>query len=347
MKRIALLFVILCGFIIPVKGQDLINQKWVKYHIERLDGSRIISRTNIFDARISYHFLESGEVAVETDFRKDTLKYSITDSLLEIGPFLTMQIKELTDSLLILVDLSEGHTYPDKINKIFFTTKENHTGKLLSNNQISFVNDSTVVSNRYLLPVYKNGGLEKYFYDAFYQDIPDELEIISSFIISPAGEISKIEILGDGENSNKEVEKRISDLLSETNYRWQVPEELPEYYFKVNLTIKFLGSFMGFYYNDHIESNNYSNLSSGDQRKAHSYFERGNRLLQRNRLERAINNYSKCIDIDEIFLDAYYNRATANKLLGNIEESCRDWKFLYELGQTEGTRLFYKYCKEN
>jgi Tfp pilus assembly protein PilF len=77
-----------------------------------------------------------------------------------------------------------------------------------------------------------------------------------------------------------------------------------------------------------------------------SLFERGTSYLETNRFEKAIADFTTCIAIDPIFLDAYYNRAYAYFQLKQTDNACKDWAYLRDLEQVKGTQLFEQNCKK-
>jgi len=345
MRTIAFVITIFCSTLY-LQGQNLINKNWTKFHIERFDGSRIISRTNIVESPLNYYFQENGKVAITTILSHEEIKYALIDSIIAIGSHQLFQIETLTDSLLILIELLEQPTDIDKINKIFFSSDQHYANNIISKKLVQFINDSTIASNSYLHPRFTGGSLERYLYDELATNTHKNFELQGSFIITPRGQIFNLEINND-ENDNTKIKEKALELLLKTNYRWQTPSTKTPYYYKVNFTIKSADSFIGFSYFEASESINFPNLSIKQQERAIVYFQKGNRLLNSGNYEKAILNYNACIEIDEIFLDAYYNRAYANKMLGNLNKSCTDWGILSELGQTEAIKIFNHYCEIN
>lgn len=344
MKNFTLIILFYCS--INLFGQDLTNKYWTKFHIERLDGSRIISRTNIVESPLNYHFHNNGKVSIITVLGETEIEYSIKDSIIAIGSNQLYQIELLTDTLLVLIELPEYPKEADKINRIYFSPEEQYANNIISMNLVQFINDSTIISSRYLRPHFTGGSLDQYLYDELSSSNLKNTELKGSFMITPTGQIRDI-LCENYVNINNEIKERILDLLMKTNYRWRTPYTKAQYYYMVNFSILFKDSFIVFAYYESNESDSFPNLSARDQDRAGFFFQEGNRLLSRGNYEKAISNYAKCIEIDEIFLDAYYNRAYANIMLGNDNESCIDWGILSELGQTEAIKLFNQHCKND
>ncbi len=55
--------------------------------------------------------------------------------------------------------------------------------------------------------------------------------------------------------------------------------------------------------------------------------------------------FIKCIEIDSLYLDAYYNLAFCYENLGNKNLACETWKKLKNMGQKQGEYLYEENCK--
>jgi tetratricopeptide (TPR) repeat protein len=329
--------------IVNLQGQDLIDKNWTKFHIERLDGSRVISRTNIVESPLNYYFQENGKVSIATVLGQEEIDYALKDSMISIGSHQLYQIDTLSDTLLILIELPEHPVDDDKINSIFFSTEEHYANNVISKNLVRFLNDSTIISNRHLRPQYTGGSLELYLYNELITLNQKNSELKGSFIVTPTGQIIDL-IVNNDEDINEKVKEKTLTLLLETSYRWRTTRTKTPYYYMVCFTVVFEDSFIGFSYFETSETPHFPYIDIEIQQRANDYFQKGNRFLSKDNYEKAIWNYSKCLEIDEIFLDAYYNRAYANKMLGNYNKSCIDWGILSELGQAEAMKIFNQFC---
>jgi len=86
--------------------------------------------------------------------------------------------------------------------------------------------------------------------------------------------------------------------------------------------------------------------SPNDLKLAAENFNKGTQFLINGNYEKAIANFSATLKIDSLYIDAYYNRATAFYKLGNKAAACVDWKTLTQLEQKEGEKLYIENCKE-
>ena len=63
-----------------------------------------------------------------------------------------------------------------------------------------------------------------------------------------------------------------------------------------------------------------------------------------NNLSDAINDYSECIEIDNTFAPAYFNRGLLYLLIGETQKGCSDLSRAGELGIELSYNIIYKYC---
>jgi hypothetical protein len=61
--------------------------------------------------------------------------------------------------------------------------------------------------------------------------------------------------------------------------------------------------------------------------------------------ERAIELLNKCIEVDDIDLNAYYLRAMIYIGAGKNEEACKDWSTLANLGQVNALKNLKIFCE--
>ena len=78
---------------------------------------------------------------------------------------------------------------------------------------------------------------------------------------------------------------------------------------------------------------------------AENYYNKGVELIQNEKFETASKQFVKCIEIDSIYIDAYYNLAFCYQKLGNKNMACETWSKLKEMGQKQGEYLYEENCK--
>ena len=342
MRKALIIFTIL-GLQLIANCQSITDKKWTKFHIERLDGSRVVERTNIATSSLSYLFKRNNQVIIETLLDIDSAHYSVDDSVLSIGPFQKMKILELRDELLILAEMPEEALSRDKINKIYFTTGENYAKNVINQNLVKIIDDTLILPNRYLKPKYKGISFDKFLYDGLSSVVAKNTTCEVSFIVTPERLVTDINV--DLPNDSlTDLKAKLKDLLSLTYYRWDLPKTKRQFYYKVQFSIDSQGSLLGIITDNGEKTNNYSPLGLDEMDAADEYFRNGIRFLKREKYEKAIIQFNECISIDRIYLDAYYNRAYANYQLGNMNKACEDWKYLYKLGQSEATNIYLNNC---
>jgi len=89
-------------------------------------------------------------------------------------------------------------------------------------------------------------------------------------------------------------------------------------------------------------------LSLEEIKLTNHYFKEGLSFYEQSQFDSSIYYFTKCIEIDSLYIEAYYNRAAINLILEETDKSCSDWEFLYKtLGQTTGEILYNEYCIGN
>ena len=84
-------------------------------------------------------------------------------------------------------------------------------------------------------------------------------------------------------------------------------------------------------------------------KKSLSYYNRGMLFYDQNRFTEAIEDFSKVIEVEEVYLniffpDPYYYRGLAKYNQGDLRSACDDWQKLYTLGRKR--KMNFKNTKE-
>ncbi len=58
-------------------------------------------------------------------------------------------------------------------------------------------------------------------------------------------------------------------------------------------------------------------------------------FLEKNEFQSAWDKCTEALEIDQSFMEAYYNRGIANEMLRNVEEACSDWEEAFILGSSK------------
>ena len=88
-------------------------------------------------------------------------------------------------------------------------------------------------------------------------------------------------------------------------------------------------------------------LSPSDVAKENNNFDYGVRLMQKEKYEKAIEQFKKCLKINPSDIDVLYNIANCYQKAGNIELACEAWKKLKSMGQKDGENLYNQNCNSN
>jgi tetratricopeptide (TPR) repeat protein len=213
---------------------------------------------------------------------------------------------------------------------------------------MTLLNDSVLLSNNYVWPHFQ-GNIDIYFMDKMGNEFSRSY-IIGSFIITPNGLLVDLNF-NENKGLSKGATKKFIDILKNTSGYWDLPKLSKPFYYKINFTTRFINNgykrSIGFRFNSDVPPC-FENcaVSLSQLQKASNYFNKGTNLLIKGKLEKSIVQFTDCINIDSICIDAYYNRAAALYKLNNLDAACKDWRKLYELGQKEGERLFIQNCKK-
>ncbi len=332
-----------------LQGQSLTSATWIKIKAERKDGSKIIDRLNSDSSKLEYHFLQNDTVLISDMMgSKQKYAYRIEKNKLSIGKYQNFAIETFTDSSLILLELPGMELNDDKVNRFYFISNDKYFNFLSSNGLINSINDSLILSNRYVSAQFE-GNFDKYLL-ANISNIFDRTYLIGSFVVSSSGNITEFVIIESKGVSDKYIDK-FTTLFLNTSGKWTLPIWNKPYYCKTYFNIRFNAdkNFSGISF--HINTNkppcfDKCALSMSDIKLSTEYFNSGTQLLLKGNYEKAIIKFSDCLKIDSLYVDAYYNRATANYKLANQNAACLDWKTLRQLGQKEGEKLYSENCKE-
>lgn len=77
-----------------------------------------------------------------------------------------------------------------------------------------------------------------------------------------------------------------------------------------------------------------------------NYHISANELMKTKEFEKAIKYYDIILKTDSTDTIALFNRANANKVIGNLESTCNDWKHLVELGNTSASNNLNQFCSK-
>lgn len=333
---------------ISLNGQIIENKRWLKVKAERKDGSKIIDRININESELTYFFEENGSIIIGAYDGERKTNYSINDSIIEIGKFQKLQIENLNDSILVVSEIPEINLPDDKINRLIFFSESYYYNILLKNNLLKFINDSTIRTYKYICPKFIGGNFDTYFIKGITKKINNST-LIGNYIVSPDGNVVN-SVITLNQGTPEPLKEEFIKLLNETKYiSRNIDKPL---YQKISFSVKFINAkgFKSIIFdqtnNSSPSSSKYKSLGLDNMKRSADYFNKGNKMLLKSNFEKSINYYTKCIEIDSIYLDAFYNRAYSYYNLKMLEKACKDWKYLNDLEQKEAEKLYITNCKQ-
>lgn len=201
-----------------VQCQSLTSKTWIKIKAERKDGSRIVQRFYSENSKLEYQFITNDTVLVSDYLIPDEkFSYSIENNKLNIGKLQHYIIETITDTSLVLVEVSDKDLNDDKLNRYYFISQDKYFEWLNNRNLINYINDSVVAANQYVMPRY-DGNILKYLNDNI-NELFDKAYVTGSFLISPSGNISEVVITETKSVSDKFIDKFTRIFFK---YIWQM-----------------------------------------------------------------------------------------------------------------------------
>lgn len=330
-------------------SQSLIKSGWIKFKAERKDSSRIVDRLGTEASELKYTFTTAAEVVVTSAYDVNRTNWSLKKEILSIGPLQEYVIEQLNDSFLVIVENFINNPGNDKINRFYFINEKYYQGFLLSHGLIQFLNDTTILCNRYFYPHFAVGNTDTYLMDNINSRF-NNAYLIGEIIVAPDKAISEIKIDSSG-NANDMQIAQIIKVLKGTGNKWILPSSVKPMFYKLNFSLGLMnnGKIKSFFIKYNTQEKpcfeNCDPVSPNDLRNAHQYYEEGLKYLMTGNENDAISKFTQCITHDPLYLDAYYNRAYSFYKLKMYNKACLDWEYLKDLGQKEGCKLYLQNCK--
>jgi len=328
-----------------VSAQNNFEGPWVLIYAKRIDGSRIIER-NRYIEYFEYTFLKDRIIRVDSiTYSKSTTENNLTILDLRHAKRYDSDFELISDSLLVVTEKYDDSSL-DKKNKFVFLKKDRYLKYLKTTPNFVLENDSTIVANSHIFPRHEsqtNKVFSRYLFDRI---SPCDGAVTGFFIVNKKGIVSDVQLV---ENRKFDKWEWLVTALKGTSGEWDLP--MAGYNYKVqftlgvtesgsNVDITFKPNDFEWFSEDHL------GLSGAQIHAMTSLFERGTLYLERNNFEKAIADFTTCLAIDPLYLDAYYNRAYAYFQLKQTDNACKDWGYLKDLEQANATQLFEQNCKK-
>lgn len=344
MKNIISIFILF--FYTNLVGQVLKNTEWIQVKVERKDGSRIVYHDESEISKTKYYFRQPTVLIAENNLYASELKYTVKDKILAIGEFTKYNIDTVDSEILVLTEIPKDELPDDKINRIILMNRNSIFNYITENNQLGITGDSLIDFNMQFAPTYY-GNIDKLFTQEFIGQ-KDNKEILGAFVINPKGKIENIQLDNEKNFSKSDIEKIIK-IISSTSGSWIIPVTPKPFYFRINfgLNFSYINPLSGikFYFNAPSSKGYGSSLTIKQKSEADAYYNRGNDLFQNGKYNKASKQYLKCLQIDSLYIDAYYNLAFSYQKLGDSSMACETWNVLKQMGQKQGEYLYNQNCK--
>jgi tetratricopeptide (TPR) repeat protein len=340
--KIFALYLFFSLMLIHAYGQDLKNTEWIKIKVNRLDGSKVIERREPEDASLQYYFTADSVLISTNREYANKVSYSVKDKILTIGSTARYTIDSISNMFLVTSQLPNNiKTPPNKLNQYCFINADYLYDYLQRNNSLQFEGDSLVICDNRFSPTYL-GNFTDLLAKEFQTVVVKSVE--GSFTILPDGSIRLVNIESNKNFTVKEINK-LKTIFCSSSGSWVLPPSPNSLSFKMTFSLTF-GSFFGqtsfflLFGKSHI-----NNLTPVETEEETKHFDRGARLFNNKRFEEAAGEFTKCIAIDSLDLQAYYNLADSYKKAGKKERACETWKKLKEMGQKNGEILYEQNCQ--
>ena len=323
-------------------SQNLRNTEWIKIKVEREDGSLLIDRKESEDDALQYYFIKDSVYFSSNHQYTNKLKYSIQNNVLSIGDFAKYKIDSAGESLLVLSQFN-NEIPGNRLNRYYFINSDFLFDYLKKNQKLHITDSSQIDCDNHICPTFTGN-----FFDLFKEKfkLVNEIKFLRGyFIINSAGWISNMHVDSSKNFSHGEIES-INKIISATSNSWILPPTPGPFQFKISFAMKVfpIKPLYGVFFEFFPERRN-KRLSLEQMNEADQHFDKGNRFFDKKNYQKAVFEFERCIAIDSLYVDAYYNLAYTYQQLGKKEMACQTWKKLSEMGQKQGEALYDQNCK--
>ncbi|MFI5125010.1 MAG: tetratricopeptide repeat protein, partial [Chitinophagales bacterium] len=178
---------------------------------------------------------------------------------------------------------------------------------------------------------------------------PVDRKVYGSIILTQEGQVRSVSV-DSSESYPASLVRSFADAFKLTDRDWDIPWTPKPFLYKIDFVCNFSGaaSFFGttfIYGTKQTVQFNPPALSAEKQNEADRYFKKGDKLAKKENYEMAVAEFKKCIGIDSLNVDAYYDLAFAELKLGERKSACEIWSQLKNMGQKQGEDLFLENCK--
>lgn len=321
---------------------------WVKVKARMKDGSSIVDHNGCGMDFMKYTFTSDGFVdrSNEPLFDGFKLQYKLMGDSLVIGGTI-YNVLSLTRDTLKLSFFAPG-AEDNQLPVYYFVKVQNYNIPATATFNTA-LKDSVYQANNELFPQCKGRTLD------LMQQINTNYEkgtLKASFIIDKKGKMKSYTILSADSISNgfaKTMCRGFGDVTWQPAIRNHIPVACI-----IQVTVQ---TSRGAYEGTAMVMNNmkmefdflpkapYPPIDRDEFEASQQYFKDAINQSNSGNYDKAVELLTKCIEIDNINLNAYNFRAFINANRGKTKEACKDWATLAAYGQVDGAKKLAKFCK--
>lgn len=332
-----------------INTQLLSNSSWTKVKSKMLDGSRDLSTGSYgflvwkFNGNKMCEHIDPWAVertkCIDLKFEKNLIRFSDKSAY---------QVEKLTSDSLIVIQKTDGITFPDKIRKMWFVK----TSALIKDFTDKTIGDSIVITSRNVTPTLTKNIISELLSTYIDKKYTHDFTVDGEIRIFPKKQEIGLKI--DNINQNKNSRKSL-DLFKTTlqqNYKvWDITGF--ENFETIIIPYRFKSKAEDGYGNIGF----FNRIFSGEEGKriginiknkyaSAENFNKGVEATNKQKFENAIYFFNKAHEDDNTNTEALYNVASISLALNNVDVACTALRKLKDLEQTEGTKLFKEKCSE-
>jgi len=343
---ILLLFVPVISF--AQTRETMLIGTWVKARAEMRDGSRIVDHNGCGMDFIKYNFATDGFADMSNDvlFQGFRVRYKLMSDSLVVGGTI-YNIVGMTKDTIKLSFFAPG--LEDSQLPVYSFVKvpggNPHTTAVFDLS----LKDSVYQANNVLFPICKGtfNNLLAVMNTQF-----DKGTLKASFVVDKKGRVKNytvIQLDSISKSFAKIAGNGFGDLAWIPAQKNGVPVNsivqitLKSSYKSVSSSKGGI-NFLAIEY-DFMPKAPYPPLDKDEAEAAQQFFKDAIARLNSGNNDKAIELLGKCLEVDQIYLNAYTLRAMINARTGKIKEACKDWTTLTNLGQVSAAKNLAKYCK--
>ncbi len=356
-KYILLLFTIFTFHLNAQVGDDyLLIGSWTKVKTRMLDGSKDLTETSA-ESKLDEWKFTNDKLCISVNsnpiFPNESPcnNYVLEKNFIRTFQFYGYKIEKLTKDSLIVVASNE-ETSKDKIKKQWFVKTSNIKNAIFEKTK----NDSVIIATKNFTPTLKGNLMMNVCKELDKEGRFPNYNLIGNIVFFPKKNKIKLEInnLDEIKKYNhfvgiqKSVIENSVDQWDFSNFMHFDKVILPMIY-GTKIRKNKDGRYddlctVNFFTNNVNNINNGKPVLANDGEDYKKVYIEGLKSLQQKNYSDALSKLKKSYELNNRNVDALYNIAAIYSLQNDNENACKTLKTLKDLEQTEGTKLFDKYC---